>query len=260
MSTQNHTPVTVPVSRGRPVTDPPEDLTPTPGQTIGPFFGYATAYENNGLPFGGGSELVHVGVPGAMRFFGTVRDGAGQPVPDAMIEIWQADRDGSIPQRTGSLVRSGWEFTGWGRDFVDREGTFSFTTVQPGPTDPGHAPFWLVTIFARGLLNRLFTRAYLPEDEQALAADPLLASLDPQRRRTLIAHREADGSVRFDITLQGEDETVFLQYSGNDAYPAPGQLPGTGPEAAADDAGQEGADEEGVGQDRADRRGVAADG
>lgn len=260
MSTQNRTPVSVPVSHGRPVADPPEDLTPTPGQTIGPFFGYATAYENNGLPFGGGAELVHVGVPGAMRFYGTVRDGAGQPVPDAMIEIWQADRDGTIPQRTGSLVRDGWEFTGWGRDFVDREGTFSFTTVEPGPTDPGHAPFWLVTIFARGLLNRLFTRAYLPEDEQALAADPLLPSLAPQRRSTLIARREADGSVRFDITLQGEGETVFLQYPGNDAYPAPGQLPGAGPEAAADDIGQDDVGLDRADQGDADRRGAAADG
>lgn len=207
-------PTTVPVSQGRPAEDAPEDLTPTPGQTIGPFFGYATAYEQQGLPFGRGNELVPPGRPGAVRLTGVVYDGAGEPIPDALIEIWQPDEHGRIPQETGSLVRDGWTFTGWGRDFVDREGRYTFSTVDPGPTDEGHPAFFSMVVFARGLLNRLFTRVYLPEDEEALAQDPLLASLPPERRRTLIAARAEDGSLHFDVRLQGPGETVFLAFPG----------------------------------------------
>ena len=177
-------------------------LTATPGQTVGPFFGYA-------LPFAGGDELVPPGSPGAIRFHGVVTDGDGKPVPDALLEIWQADADGEIPRATGSLRRDGWTFTGWGRAATDDEGHYGFSTVLPGVTDPDAAPFIMVTIFARGLLNRLFTRAYLPGDR--LARDPLLASLPAERRDTLIATREEDG-LRFDISLQGEGETVFLSY------------------------------------------------
>ena len=93
-------------------------------------------------------------------------------------------------------------------------GAFTFTTVNPGPTGPGAAPFIAVAVFARGLMNRLFTRIYLPEDEEALAADPLLSSLDPERRRTLIARRDADGGLTWDLRLQGEGETVFLDFEG----------------------------------------------
>lgn len=184
-----------------------EKLTATPGQTIGPFYGYA-------LPFEKGGELLAPGLPGAIRLQGTVRDGAGEPIPDALLEIWQADSEGNIPQRTGSLVRDGYTFTGWGRTAVDNTGNYTFTTVNPGPTEEGSAPFISVVIFARGLLNKLHTRMYLPEDQKALAKDPLLSSLPEDRRRTLIATREADGGLRWDITLQGEDETVFLAYPG----------------------------------------------
>ena len=82
------------------------------------------------------------------------------------------------------------------------------------PTEPGKAPFIAVTVFARGLLNRLFTRVYLPEDTEALANDPVLSALEPDRRKTLIAERLADGSLHWDIRLQGEDETVFLDFHG----------------------------------------------
>jgi protocatechuate 3,4-dioxygenase, alpha subunit len=86
--------------------------------------------------------------------------------------------------------------------------------VNPGPTEPGAAAFISVAIFARGLMNRLFTRIYLPENEEALANDPLLSSLDPERRKTLIARRDADGGLTWDIRLQGEGETVFLDFEG----------------------------------------------
>ena len=85
-------------------------------------------------------------------------------MPDALLEIWQADADGTIPNSAGSLRRDGWTFTGWGRASTDDDGRYSFSTVVPGAARPGAAPFILVTVFARGLLNRLFTRAYVPGD------------------------------------------------------------------------------------------------
>jgi protocatechuate 3,4-dioxygenase alpha subunit len=182
-------------------------LTPTPGQTVGPFYGYALPYEKD-------RELLAPGTPGAIRLQGTVYDGAGQPIPDAILEIWQPDAEGKIVQRTGSLVRDGYTFTGFGRSAVGNSGVYTFTTVNPGPTEAGAAPFISVVVFARGLMNRLFTRMYLPENEEALAADPLLSSLEPERRKTLIARRDADGGLTWDIRLQGGDETVFLDFDG----------------------------------------------
>jgi protocatechuate 3,4-dioxygenase, alpha subunit len=180
-------------------------LTATPGQTIGPFFGYA-------LPFERGNELVPPGSPGAIRFHGVVVDGAGMPVPDALLEIWQADSHGVVPHATGSLRRDGWTFTGWGRASTDDEGHYSFTTVEPGAVQLDSAPFIAVTVFARGLLNRLFTRAYVPGD--TLGGDRLLSSVPAERRQTLIAARDSHG-LRFDIRLQGDKETVFLRYPGH---------------------------------------------
>ena len=182
-------------------------LSATPGQTIGPFFGYA-------LPYPRGEELVPSAHPDAIRLHGTVYDGAGDPVPDALIEIWQADQAGEVAQTAGSLQRDGWTFTGFGRAPVDAEGRYSFTTVSPGPTTEGAPAFFAMTVFARGLTNRLFTRAYLPDDDAALAADPLLQSVPEERRATLVAGRDADGYV-FDVRLQGEGETVFLAFPGS---------------------------------------------
>jgi protocatechuate 3,4-dioxygenase alpha subunit len=185
-------------------------LVATPGQTVGPFYGYA-------LPFDKDNELLAPGSPGSIRLQGTVFDGAGETIPDAILEIWQPDADGRIVQQTGSLVRDGYTFTGWGRASVGHSGVYTFTTVNPGPTGqvpgkPAAAPFISVAVFARGLMNRLFTRVYLPENEDALAKDPLLSSLDPDRRKTLIARRDPDGGLTWDIRLQGEGETVFLDF------------------------------------------------
>ena len=149
-------------------------LIPTPGQTVGPFYGYA-------LPYDGGEHLVPPSHPQAVRLHGTVYDGAGRPVPDALLEIWQADTDGNVPSAPGSLKRDGYTFTGWGLAAVDDTGHYSFTTVVPGATEPGKAPFIAMTVLARGLLNRLFTRVYLPGDDAALGTDPLLASLPADR-------------------------------------------------------------------------------
>jgi protocatechuate 3,4-dioxygenase alpha subunit len=181
-------------------------LSATPGQTIGPFYGYA-------LPYPGDSELVPASHRDAIRLHGTVYDGAGDPVPDALIEIWQADQGGRIPQAEGSLNRDGWTFTGFGRAAVDPGGRYSFTTLLPGPTGEGTARFVAMTIFARGLLNRLFTRVYLPVDDSATDHDSFLAGVPEDRRHTLVAVPDAQG-FRFDIRLQGEGETVFLHFPG----------------------------------------------
>jgi protocatechuate 3,4-dioxygenase alpha subunit len=180
------------------------DLTATPGHTVGPFFGYA-------LPFERDNELVPTGRPDAIRLHGTVRDGSGQPVPDALLELWQLDPSGAVVQQEGSLRRDGWSFTGWGRASTDDTGHYTFSTVRPG-AESGKAPFFAVTVFARGLMNRLFTRAYLPHDAEALAADPLLSSLDADERDTLVTTADDQGYV-FDVRLQGDGETVFLSFT-----------------------------------------------
>jgi protocatechuate 3,4-dioxygenase alpha subunit len=113
-------------------------------------------------------------------------------------------------QEPGSLNRDGWTFTGWGRAATDNAGHWSFSTLRPGPGRPGAAPFFALTVFARGLLDRLRTRIYLPDSEDALAADPLLLSLPAERRATLVATADPDGYA-FDVVLQGAGETVFLE-------------------------------------------------
>jgi len=175
----------------------------TPGQTVGPFFGQA-------LPYDGDNELVPSGRAEAVRLHGVVYDGEGTPIPDAMIEIWQADAAGVVSRETGSLHRDPWTFTGWGRCETDRLGHYWFSTVAPGPTEEGTAPFIAVAVFARGLLDRLFTRIYLP-GHPANDRDPLLVSLAAEERATLVATAEETG-LRFDIRLQGEGETVFLRH------------------------------------------------
>ena len=199
-----------PAAPVRGTTPEARDLVATPGQTIGPFYGFA-------LPYAAGPDLVDRSHPGAARLHGRVLDGAGEPVPDALLEIWQADEHGVVPTAPGSLRRDGWTFTGFGRAATTDDGRYSFTTVQPGAGDRGGAAYIGVVVFARGLLNRLFTRVYLPGEEAALAGDPLLAGLPPERRATLVAQREADGGLRWDVRLQGEAETVFLTFPGHDA-------------------------------------------
>lgn len=178
-------------------------LTATPGQTVGPFFHYALSY-------GGDHDLVAPGTRGSLRLYGTVRDGDGQGIPDALVEIWQAAPGGEVLQRPGSLRRDGVTFTGFGRAATDRTGHYGFTTVRPGPVDD-ELPFFAVTVFARGLLNRLFTRAYLPIEGGR--SDAVLDAAG-QRAQTLVCVPDEDG-LRFDIRLQGEGETVFLSYPGH---------------------------------------------
>ncbi|MGZ4509917.1 MAG: protocatechuate 3,4-dioxygenase subunit alpha [Mycobacterium sp.] len=176
----------------------------TPGQTVGPFL-------DLGLPYPGDNALAGEGHPHAVRLHGTVYDGAGDGVPDALVELWQRDGAGRIPRQAGSLHRDTTTFTGWGRCATDTAGRYAFTTVAPGSASAGRPPFFALTVFARGLLDRLFTRAYLPDGD--LGADPLLAGLDAERRATVLCDAESGcREYRFDIHLQGPRETVFLAY------------------------------------------------
>jgi protocatechuate 3,4-dioxygenase alpha subunit len=178
----------------------------TPSQTVGPFFGYA-------LPFAGGPDLVPAHAPGAIRVHGTVYDGAGVPVPDAIVELWQADAAGRIPQVQGSFARDGATFTGWGRCAADRLGHYAFTTVRPGAPGADALPYIAVSVFARGMLRRAVTRVYFGEDAGSArqrAADPVFSAVPAARHETLIAVPEESGSYRFDVHIQGKKETVFF--------------------------------------------------
>ncbi|MET8783736.1 MULTISPECIES: protocatechuate 3,4-dioxygenase subunit alpha [unclassified Streptomyces] len=195
-------------------TSRPDDVLPTPSHTVGPFYGYA-------LPFPGGGEIAPHGRPDAITLQGYVLDGEGRPLPDALVELWGPDPQGRLPTVDGSmrrdpatgghLGRNGVEFTGWGRVQTDANGHWHARTLRPGARGRS-APYISVCVFARGLLTHLFTRIHLPDDEAALAADPLLSRLDEKRRDTLIAVAEGNGTYRFDIRLQGEGETVFLEF------------------------------------------------
>ena len=182
-------------------------LPETPSQTIGPFFGV-------GLCWSDGPEVVPEGTVGAVWIGGQVVDGAGDPVPDALVETWQADPQGRFahPDDPSGSTRSG--FRGFGRCATDAEGRWAVRTVRPGPLaapDGGvEAPHLNVSVFARGLLGRLVTRIYFPDEPDTNAADPLLASIaDPAARARLVAVADGD-QLRFDIHLQGDKETPFL--------------------------------------------------
>lgn len=180
----------------------------TPSQTVGPFFGYA-------LPYPGGPDVAPPWHPSVIRIHGTVFDGAGEGIPDAIVEIWGADGTGRIIVERGSFARDGHAITGFGRAAVDRAGHYSFTTIKPGPTNEGAAPYLLVTVFARGLMHHLFTRAYFDDESDRNDADRLLRSVDPVRRDTLVAQADGSSSYRFDIRMQGDNETVFLDFEAD---------------------------------------------
>jgi protocatechuate 3,4-dioxygenase, alpha subunit len=169
---------------------------PTPSQTIGPFFRFGMDWMEQ--------DLVAPGDTGAVTVSGRVIDGAGAPVPDALLEIWQADGLGRFPPE----CEPGW--TGFGRCLSDADGEFSFTTVKPGPLDR-QAPHIDVSVFARGLLQRLVTRIYFPDEEAANQHDAVLRSVPDDARISLIAV-PGRGGLRFDVHLQGERETAFFAY------------------------------------------------
>jgi protocatechuate 3,4-dioxygenase, alpha subunit len=181
----------------------------TPSQTAGPFL-------RIGL-FGGPitNRLVDESDDRAIKVSGVLLDGAGDPVADGMVEIWQANAAGRYAHpaddRTDAPLEQG--FTGFGRSGTEGGGRFELLTAKPGrvPWVDGRlqAPHLLVSVFARGLLKRVVTRMYFPDEEGANADDPVLLGLEPDRRATLIA-LPADGGVHFDIVLQGDRQTTFF--------------------------------------------------
>lgn len=182
-------------------------LPTTPSQTVGP-------YLHIGLPWPDGPFAVAESAPGAIWIRGTVVDGAGAAMPDALIETWQADPEGRFDHPDdprGAVARPG--FRAFGRCPTDESGAYGICTLKPGPVPgPGgpQAPHIDVSVFARGMLHRVVTRIYFPDEPDANAADPVLNSIgDAAERATLIAAQEGDG-YRFDIHLQGDDETVFF--------------------------------------------------
>jgi protocatechuate 3,4-dioxygenase, alpha subunit len=191
----------------------------TPSQTVGPFFAYgltpAGKYEWNDAFTG---NLVTPDTTGErIRIEGRVFDGDGQPVPDCMLEIWQADAQGrfSDPKDRRALPNS--KFRGFGRCGTGANGGYAFDTIKPGavpyPDGKPQAPHILVAIFARGMLLHNYTRIYL-DGEAANTSDPVLALVPAERRNTLIARRAAGGGnpvYHLDIHLQGDNETVFFE-------------------------------------------------
>jgi protocatechuate 3,4-dioxygenase alpha subunit len=187
----------------------------TSSQTVGPFFGPALVREDATQ-----HVLTNLTTEGQrIRIEGCVYDGEGEVVPDAMVEIWQANAFGRYNHPSDeSDAPLDPEFTGFGRAGADDNGRFWFETILPGPVrfdrERMQAPHIAVTVFARGLLTHLYTRIYFA-NEPANASDPILQLVPPERRETLIATREDDGTTpvyRFDIILQGPGETVFFNY------------------------------------------------
>ena len=177
----------------------------TPSQTVGPYFAIGMTWED-------GPYVVSEGTDGAIRIRGRVTDGEGRPVPDAVIETWQADADGRFDHPDDPRGPAA-GFRGFGRCGTDGDGGYAILTVKPGPVPgPGgttQAPHIDVSVFARGLLNRCVTRIYFADEADANASDPVLSSVPAERRGTLVAEPTDDG-YRFDVRLQGERETAFF--------------------------------------------------
>jgi protocatechuate 3,4-dioxygenase alpha subunit len=190
----------------------------TPSQTVGPFFKYGLtpdgqyawndAFTNNLVTADAAGERI--------RLEGKVFDGDGQPVPDCMLEVWQADAQGRFGDPKDKRAMPNATFKGFGRCGTDVNGAYAFDTIRPGsvPDADGksQAPHLLLAVFARGMLRHLYTRVYF-EDEAANAGDPVLSLVPPDRRPTLIAARKTgNGTARYahDLRLQGDNETAFF--------------------------------------------------
>ncbi|MDP2296646.1 MAG: protocatechuate 3,4-dioxygenase subunit alpha [Pseudolabrys sp.] len=198
----------------------------TPSQTVGPFFAYGLTPQGRCQwdPNGSyswketvGADLITPDATGEkIRIEGQVFDGDGKAINDAMIEIWQADAQGRYAHARDNRALPNTQFKGFGRSATDKAGVYSFDTVKPGavpgPDGKMQAPHIVVCIFSRGMLRQLYTRLYFA-DEAGNAADPILSLVPAERRGTLMAHKVAgDGTpvYRFDVRVQGDNETVFF--------------------------------------------------
>jgi protocatechuate 3,4-dioxygenase, alpha subunit len=179
----------------------------TPSQTVGPFYSIGFDWLNR-------TDLAEDSRSGSrISIHGRIFDGDGKPVPDAVLEIWQADSDGRYahPEDAPNRSTEGKPF-GFGRVPLNDQGEFRFTTIKPGHAS-AQAPHLVVSIFMRGLLRRLLTRIYFPADP-ANDADPVLALVPGHRRNTLLAQIDSadEQTLVWDVHLQGKHETVFFDY------------------------------------------------
>lgn len=181
-------------------------LPTTPSQTVGPFF-------RIGLLWDDGPDVVPDGTPNAIWLRGRLLDGAGDPIPDGLVETWQSDQDGRFAHDDDPRGPSGSDFRAFGRGVTDEDGYWGVRTVKPGrvPSVDGalQAPHVLLSVFARGLMNRVVTRLYFGDEPEANGEDPVLGALPDEGRATLVAEPSEDG-YRLDIHLQGPSETVFF--------------------------------------------------
>ena len=190
------------------------DWKQTPSQTVGPYFAYGLTARQYNYPLTSIAEGAMAGedVEGErIRVEGRVLDGDGATVPDAMIEIWQADAQGRFAHPADPR-NSNTGFSGFGRfgTGTDPHHRFIFDTIKPGAAADGEAPHLNVIVFMRGLLTHVYTRIYFEDEAQANAADPVLSAVPADRRNTLIARRDGN-TYRLDIHMQGENETVFFE-------------------------------------------------
>ncbi|TFV45443.1 protocatechuate 3,4-dioxygenase subunit alpha [Blastococcus sp. TF02A-35] len=184
----------------------PHRLGPTPSATVGPYLAI-------GLTWADGVYAAEEGTAGGFWIRGRVVDGAGAVVPDAMVETWQADPDGGFPSPEDPRGASSYPgFRGYARAQT-LSGEFEVFTLKPGRVPDGEgglqAPHIDVSVFARGLLDRVVTRIYFADEAEANAEDAVLRGLTEEQRQTLLATPTDDG-YRFDVYLQGERETVFF--------------------------------------------------
>jgi protocatechuate 3,4-dioxygenase, alpha subunit len=188
----------------------------TPSQTVGPYFAMR-------LPFAEGPYVVPAGTPGALVIYGRLYDGAGDPIPDGLIETWQADPRGRFAHPDdprGPIPDGDLAFRGFGRCPTGHDGTFRIVTLKPGPLPFGdgrtEAPHINVSVLARGMLDRSVTRVYFPDEAGANDEDPVLQLVPEHRRRTLVAvpagvnEETGETLLRFDVRMQGDRETVFF--------------------------------------------------
>ncbi|MBM86760.1 MAG: protocatechuate 3,4-dioxygenase subunit alpha [Gammaproteobacteria bacterium] len=178
----------------------------TPSQTVGPYFtiGMSRSENEGRMPTPIGNEIIGEGE--SINIIGKVLDGENNVVPDALLEIHQADFSGSF---TNS------EFFGFARSHMGQgpEGGYLFKTIKPGVVSASEAPYISVIVYMRGLLTHTYTRIYFSDEKIANADDALLSQIEESRRKTLIAKRDdSDGGVtyKFYINMQGEQETVFF--------------------------------------------------
>ena len=196
-----------------------ERLRQTPSQTIGPFFAYSLTAEQYGYDYNSivNASLVEENVTGErIVMTGSIYDGSGNTIPDALVELLQADANGKY--RTIAINRKNDGFTGLGRvgTGTDANNRFTFRTIKPAAIAEGQAPHINVILFMRGSLHHLYTRMYFSDEVND--NDALLNSIDVARRKTLIAHRKEINNLiyyHFDIHMQGENETVFFDVLNN---------------------------------------------